>query len=64
MRSEAESPYAWLRLVAALGIMTIGGSGMYGIAVALAPVQAEFGVTRGDASPKALRAVRYDVRAT
>jgi MFS family permease len=50
MRSEAESPYAWLRLVAALGIMTIGGSGMYGIAVALAPVQAEFGVTRGDAS--------------
>jgi len=50
MRSEAESPYAWLRLVAALGIMTIGGSGMYGIAVALAPVQAEFGVTRGEAS--------------
>jgi MFS family permease len=50
VRSEAESTYAWLRLVAALGIMTIGGSGMYGIAVALAPVQAEFGVTRGDAS--------------
>jgi MFS family permease len=50
VKSEAESPYAWLRLVAALGIMTIGGSGMYGIAVALAPVQAEFGVTRGDAS--------------
>ncbi|HEY8251433.1 MAG TPA: MFS transporter [Burkholderiales bacterium] len=30
--------------------MTLGGSGMYSIAVALAPVQAEFGVTRGDAS--------------
>ena len=30
--------------------MTIGGSGMYGMAVALAPVQAEFAVTRGDAS--------------
>ena len=30
--------------------MTLGGSGMYGISVALAPVQAEFGVTRADAS--------------
>ena len=49
-RSEPESSYAWLRLVAALAVMTIGGSGMYGIAVALAPVQAEFGVSRGDAS--------------
>ena len=50
MKSEPESTYAWLRLIAALGLMTLGGSGMYGIAVALAPVQAEFGVTRGDAS--------------
>ena len=48
--SEPESRYAWLRLAAALALMTLGGSGMYGIAVALAPVQAEFGVTRGDAS--------------
>ena len=48
--SEPESTYAWLRLGAALALMTIGGSGMYGMAVALAPVQAEFGVTRGDAS--------------
>jgi len=30
--------------------MTLGGSGMYVISVALAPVQAEFGVTRADAS--------------
>jgi MFS family permease len=30
--------------------MTIGGAGMYAMAVALAPVQAEFAVTRGDAS--------------
>jgi MFS family permease len=30
--------------------MTLGGSGMYIISVALAPVQAEFGVTRADAS--------------
>src|ERR671914_1172216 len=50
LRSEPESPYAWLRLGAALALMTLGGSGMYGIAVALPPIQAEFGVTRGDAS--------------
>ena len=50
MRSEPESPYAWLRLGAALALMTLSGSGMYAIAVALAPVQAEFGVTRADAS--------------
>jgi MFS family permease len=50
VRSESESTYAWLRLGASLALMTLGGSGMYGIAVALAPVQAEFGVTRGDAS--------------
>jgi MFS family permease len=49
-RSEPESSYAWLRLGAALALMTLGGSGMYGIAVALPPIQAEFGVTRGDAS--------------
>jgi MFS family permease len=50
VKSEPESTYAWLRLGSALALMTIGGSGMYSIAVALAPVQAEFGVTRGDAS--------------
>jgi MFS family permease len=50
VKSEPESTYAWLRLSAALGLMTLGGSGMYGIAVALPHVQAEFGATRGDAS--------------
>src|SRR5512134_769199 len=49
-RSEPESTYAWLRLGAALAAMTIGGVGMYAMAVALAPVQAEFAVARGDAS--------------
>jgi MFS family permease len=48
--NQHESPYAWARLGAALALMTLGGSGMYGISVALAPVQAEFGVTRADAS--------------
>ncbi len=49
-KSEPESSYAWLRLCAALGVMTIAGSGMYSMAVALAPVQAEFGAGRGAAS--------------
>jgi MFS family permease len=49
-RGEPESLYACVRLVAALALMTIGGSGMYGMAVALAPVQAEFGAARGEAS--------------
>ena len=50
MKSEPESTYAWLRLVAALALMTIGSSGMYIVAVALPPVQAEFGATRSDAA--------------
>jgi len=50
VKSEPESTYAWLRLMAALGVMTVGGSGMYGISVALPLVQAEFGAARGDAS--------------
>ena len=49
-RGQAESPYAYLRLGTALLVMTIGGAGMYGVVVALPPVQAEFGVARGDAS--------------
>ena len=39
-----------MRLVAALLLTTIGGSGMYGVTVALPAVQAEFGVSRSDAS--------------
>lgn len=49
-RADIESPYAWLRLAAALVLMTIGGSGMYAITVVLPRVQADFAVTRGDAS--------------
>ena len=48
--SEPESPYAWARLSASLGLMTVSGVGMYTIAVALPAVQAEFGITRSDAS--------------
>ncbi len=50
MRSEAESRYAWLRLIASLALMTLGGAGMYVVTVALPLVQAEFGVGRSDAS--------------
>ena len=49
-KSQPESTYAWMRLVAALLLTTIGGSGMYGVTVALPAVQAEFGVSRSDAS--------------
>ena len=48
--SLVESRYAWARLAAALALMTIGGSGMYAITVVLPRVQAEFGVSRSDAS--------------
>ncbi len=50
MQRDLESPYAWWRLAAALALMTIGGAGMYAMAVALPAVQADFGVARGDAS--------------
>ena len=44
------SPYAWMRLGLALLIGTIGCACMYISAVVLPAVQAEFGVSRGDAS--------------
>jgi MFS family permease len=47
---EVDSRYAWLRLAAALALMTIGSGAMYVIAVVLPTVQAEFGVARADAS--------------
>jgi MFS family permease len=49
-RGEAESTYAWIRLGVSLTLMTIGAAGMYVMAVALTPVQAEFGTDRGGAS--------------
>ena len=48
--SEAETPYAWLRLAVSLALSTIGGVGMWSVVVALPAVQSEFGVARGDAS--------------
>jgi len=45
-----ESPYAWARLACAVLLMGLGGCGMYTATVVLPLIQAEFGVTRGDAS--------------
>ena len=50
MQPQADSRYAWLRLMAALALMTVGSSAMYIVAVVLPTVQAEFGVARADAS--------------
>lgn len=50
MTRGADSRYAWMRLAATLGLMTIGSAAMYVIAVVLPAVQAEFGVARADAS--------------
>src|SRR3989442_2770563 len=47
---EADSPYAWTRVWLALALTTIGGSGMYSMAVVLPPVQAELGIAGADAS--------------
>src|SRR5262245_56845548 len=48
--AEIESPYAWLRLAAAVALGTIGSIGMWSFVVALPAVQAGFGVARGDVS--------------
>jgi len=47
---QFESPYAWARLTASLGLMTLGGVGMYAAAVALPAIQADFGISRSQAS--------------
>ena len=45
-----DSRLAWLRLVAALALSTVGGVGMWSVVVALPAIQADFGVTRAAAS--------------
>ena len=44
------STYAWLRLATSVLIGTIGSVGLWSYVVALPAVQADFGVTRADAS--------------
>jgi len=50
MESRVDSPYAWLRLMVTLALMTVSASAMYVVPVVLPTVQAEFGVARADAS--------------
>ncbi len=45
-----DSRQAWWRLLATLLLMTIGSAGMYVVSVMLPQVQAEFGVSRAEAS--------------
>jgi MFS family permease len=48
--AETDSAYAWRRLACTLMVSTIGGVGMWSFIVALPTVQADFGITRADAS--------------
>jgi hypothetical protein len=41
---------AWSRLAISLVLGTIGGIGMWSFVVVLPPVQADFGIARGEAS--------------
>ena len=45
-----DSAYAWMRVFASLAIMAIGFGGLYSIVVALKPVAAELGASRGGVS--------------
>jgi len=57
-----DSPYALRRLIATLLVMTFGAAGMYVVSVVLPQVQADFGVSRSDASlPYTLLMVGFGV---
>lgn len=47
---DVDGRYAWYRLGLALTLATIGGIGLWSVVISLPAVEAEFGVTRGDAS--------------
>ena len=49
-RGDVDGWPAWLRLFAALVMSTIGGVGMWSVVVVLPAVQADFGISRADAS--------------
>jgi MFS family permease len=50
IHAGVESPYAWLRLVVAVVLGTVGSIGMWSVPVVLPAVQAEFAAARADAS--------------
>ena len=62
MKHQVDSPYAALRLLNTLALMSIGSCGMYVVVVVLPAVQAEFGVARADASlPYTLTMIGFGV---
>src|SRR3984893_5196795 len=50
LHAGVESPFAWLRLSAAVALGTIGSVGMWSVPVMLPAVQVDFAVARADAS--------------
>lgn len=52
--SAADTPvdgrYAWTRLLISLTLSTIGGIGLWSVVVTLPAIEAEFGISRGEAS--------------
>jgi MFS family permease len=62
MQHAPDSRYAWTRLGVTLVLMTIGSAAMYVVSVVLPAVQADFGVSRSDASlPYAMMMVGFGV---
>ena len=60
--ARPDSPEAFWRLMATLALMTLGASAMYVVPVILPAVQADFGVSRADAStPYSLLMIGYGV---
>jgi MFS family permease len=61
---RAESAYAWLRLLAAVLLGTIGSVGMWAVVVTLPAVQTDFGAARADASlPYTLAMIGFGIGA-
>ncbi len=59
---QTESPFAWLRLAAAVLLSTIGCVGMWSFVVALPAVQSDFQIARADATlPYTLAMVGFSV---
>lgn len=50
MNALLDSPYAWRRLAASVTLATMGGIGMWALAVAMPAAQADLGVSRADIS--------------
>ena len=48
--ADLDSSYAWMRLLVALALGTVGSIGMWSFVVELPAVQADFGIARGEAS--------------